>query len=317
MNCYGSRVLTSGLDLGQYQRNPLLLWMHRRCWEGGNTMPIGRVENLRLDGDRLIGTPVFDLDDPFAAQIASKWENDFLRMASAGIEIMATSTAPEDMLPGQTRATVTRSKLMEVSIVDIGANDDALRLNYGGKLLALAAGEPNEILPLVEAQKEEDNAGGSAPADDNPKTNNTMNEETLKLLGLDKDAGEQAVHEAVRQLKLSADRAQSLELAALTAAVDAAVADKRITEGKRDHFLQLGRKVGVEALRETLALMQPARKPTDVVRPGNEEVPGGGQPQTFAKLSEVPEGEVEKLKQDNPKEYARLYKAEYGMELPN
>ena len=43
LNSYGSRVLTSGLDITQYCRNPVLLWMHRR---GGDSMPIGRMENL-------------------------------------------------------------------------------------------------------------------------------------------------------------------------------------------------------------------------------------------------------------------------------
>ena len=122
LNCYGSRVLTSGIDLTQYQKNPVLLWMHRRSYNGKD-MPIGRMENLRIDGDRLIGTPVFDENDEFAKQIASKWENGFLRMASAGIEIVETSDAPEHLLQGQTRATITRCKLEEVSIVDIGGND--------------------------------------------------------------------------------------------------------------------------------------------------------------------------------------------------
>ena len=43
VNSYGSRVLTDGIDLSQYERNPVLLWMHRRSWEPG-AMPIGKVE---------------------------------------------------------------------------------------------------------------------------------------------------------------------------------------------------------------------------------------------------------------------------------
>ena len=49
VNSYGSRVLTEGIDLSQYEKNPVLLWMHRRSWEPG-AMPIGRVENLRAEG---------------------------------------------------------------------------------------------------------------------------------------------------------------------------------------------------------------------------------------------------------------------------
>ena len=105
LNCYGSRVLTSGIDLTQYRKNPLLLWMHRRSFER-DSMPIGRMENLRIDGDCLIGTPVFDQNDDFAKKIESKWENGFLRMASAGIAILEVSNAPEYLVQGQTRATL-------------------------------------------------------------------------------------------------------------------------------------------------------------------------------------------------------------------
>ena len=99
VNSYGSRVLTSGIDQSQYERNPVLLWMHRRSWEPG-AMPIGKVENLRIEDGRLIGTPVFDQNDDFAKQIESKWENGFLRMASAGLETVETTPDPALVLPG-------------------------------------------------------------------------------------------------------------------------------------------------------------------------------------------------------------------------
>jgi len=38
------------------------------------------------------------------------------------------------------------------------------------------------------------------------------------------------------------------------------------------------------------------------------------EPKTFAKLSEVPSELMEKLRNENPSEYMRLYKAEYGVE---
>lgn len=177
VNSYGCRVLTEGIDLRQYQRNPILLWMHRRSFNG-DSMPIGRIENLRIDGDRLIGTPVFDQKDEFAKKIESKWEDGFLRMASAGIEVVEVSNAPEYVQPGQTRATIIRCKLEEVSIVDIGANDEALQLSHGGKVLQLAAGEQSDIIPLLDTEEEEKTAEGTAPkAPDNNQITNQMNKE--------------------------------------------------------------------------------------------------------------------------------------------
>lgn len=305
LNSYGSRVLTAGGDLRQYERNPILLFMHNRPFDG-NHLPIGRMENLRTEGDRLIGTPVFDMNDEFAKKIADKWENGFLRMVSAGIEIIETSTEASVMLPGQRRPTITKWKLLEVSVVDIGSNDEALRLYDGeGNVLTLAAGADNPYLPLV-TEKE-------ATEDNQFINNKEMNKELLTMLGLPETATEESVLAAVRELKGKAEEAESLTLASITNMVDDAVATKKITADKREHFMNLGKVAGAESLRETLSLMKPMQKPTDVINEKSEKVEDK-QAATFAKLSEVPEGEVRKLLEEEPQEFARLYKAEYGVD---
>ncbi len=63
VNCYGTRVLTGGIDLEQYTKNPVLLYMHRRGIFGDNTLVLGSTVNIRIDGDRLIGEPDFDMED--------------------------------------------------------------------------------------------------------------------------------------------------------------------------------------------------------------------------------------------------------------
>lgn len=140
LNSYGARVLTEGIDLTQYQKNPVLLYMHRRGRK--EDMPIGIMENVRVEGDTLYGTPKFDDDTEDERNISKKWERGTLRMLSAGLDIMEWSEDPTLLVAGQTRPTVTKSKLIEVSVVDIGANDDALQvgLYHEGKLLTLAAG---------------------------------------------------------------------------------------------------------------------------------------------------------------------------------
>lgn len=317
LNCYGGRVLTSGIDLTQFLKNPILLWMHRRSFDR-DAMPIGRIDNLRIDGDRLIGTPVFDQNDEFAKKIESKWENGFLRMASAGIEIIETSDAPEYLLQGQTRRTITRCRLEEVSIVDIGGNNDALQLyDTSGKVLKLSAGEDNDVLPLLALNK------GSVPAGivtatangQTNKSTQTMNREFLQLLGLPDTATEQEAIGALRLLKDKADKAESLTLASITAVVDSAIAEKRITGDKKEHFVNIGKMAGIDALRETLSLMRPAQKPTEVIH--QTDTLRAAEPKIYAKLSDVPAEQMEKLRDEQPQEYARLYKAEYGTEIPN
>ena len=268
LNCYGGRVLTSGIDLTQFKKNPLLLWMHRRSFDR-DAMPIGRIDNLRTDGDRLIGTPVFDQNDEFAKKIESKWENGFLRMASAGIEIIETSDAPEHLLQGQTRRTITRCRLEEVSIVDIGGNDEALQLyDPSGKVLKLSAGEDNDVLPLLVLNRETAPAGTAPDGDANNQTNKStqnMNKEILQLLGLSETATEQEAVGSLRLLKEKADKAETLQLAGIMAVVDGAIAEKRITADKKDHFVNIGKAAGIDSLRMTLSLMQPVRKPSEVI----------------------------------------------------
>lgn len=314
VNSYGTRVLTAGIDLEQYQRNPVLLWMHRRNYQD-TAGPIGRIENLRREGDKLIGTPVFDQNDPFAKQVESKWENGFLRMASAGLEPLEVSDDPTLVLDGQTRATVTRSKLVEVSIVDIGSNDEALQLYEAGKLLTLAAGEEHPALPILKLNADPEHSEGEDNS--NQQINNQMNKEFLTLLGLPETATEEQALASLRLLKTKADQAETIQLAAVTSAVDTAIAEKRILAENRDHFIALGKSAGLENLTATLKLMQPQQKPTEVITLGKETAPGAGaQPKKYVKLSEVPEKELLTLRKDNPAKYAELFKAEYGVDCP-
>lgn len=306
VNCYGARVLTDGIDTSQFERNPVLLYMHQR-W-GRENMPIGRIENLRKEDGKLIGTPVFDMNDPDAKKIADKWDNDFLRMVSPSLEIVATSDEPEMLLVGQIRPTVTKSKLVEVSVVDIGGNDDALPLQFeqGGKALELASGQPCAALPLLQLEK-------PAPVgDDNTKTNNT-NKNTMKsillALGLAETATSEQAVEAITALKTKADNAEQVQLSAITSAVDSAIAANRITADKKDHFINLGNTAGLEALNATLELMRPAQKPSDVIDKGAEKP---GAEKTELAWRDLTPDTAEKLKAENPDQYAKLYKAEFG-----
>lgn len=300
LNSYGSRVLTEGLSTEQYEKNPVLLWMHRRCFDGA-TLPIGRIENLHREGDKLIGTPVFDEKDEFALQIKQKWENGFLKMASAGIEIVETSDDPLLLLAGQTRPTITKSKLVEVSIVDIGANDDALQLTHEGKMLRLAAGEDNEVLPLIQ---------NSEFTIQNTETNM---KQILLALGLSESATEAEALSAIATLQKGAKEAETLRLSAITSAVNTAIAENRITEANRDHFVQLGKAVGIESLQTTLALMHPAVKPTQVIENAQTvQLAGGMAGKSWDELDRS--GSLLTLKKENMAAFKQLYKEKFGVD---
>ena len=321
VNSYGTRVLTAGIDIEQYKRNPVLLWMHRRAWDG-QSMPIGKIDNLRVENGKLIGTPVFDQNDEFARKIESKWESGFLRMASAALELMEVNSDPALALAGQTRATVTRSKLVEVSIVDIGSNDEALQLcGADGNVLKLAAGEDAPALPLLKLNNSEptpeEEPGEGEKINNYQNRTTTMNKEQLTLLGLPEGASDAQATAALQLMKTRADSAETLQLAAVTQCVDQAIADKKILSAQRDHYIELGKAAGAQMLADTFKTMPAQQKPTDTLNLSHQSAPGaGGQPKTYAKLSEVPQSELLTLRKEQPAEYMRLYKEEFGVDCP-
>lgn len=291
VNTYGTRVLTEGLDISQYEKNPIVLYMHQRG------MPIGTMTDLRREDNKLIGTPEIDGDTDEEKVIASKWERGTLRMLSAGIEILEWSDDPQHLVQGQTRPTVTRSKLVEVSIVDIGANDDALqvRLYKGGKLLTLAAGEDNDLLPLLKPE-----------IDETPQKSINMNEEILMLLGLPTSATEEDAVNAIKTLKTANE---TLVLARITDAVEAAKDKRQITEEQMPKMIELGKKAGIDSLRDTLAMMTPALKPMDIINTRSSQAAA-----LTLSWDSLSDEEKIKLREENRVEYIRCFKAHYGME---
>lgn len=141
--------------------------------------------------------------------------------------------------------------------------------------------------------------------------------EIALLLGLPADASDEAIKAKINELKTAADERtklsrenDALKLSRIEAAVDGAIAEKKITADKKDHFMELGKKVGLESLEATFGAMTPQVKLSQVI--GHQ----GGAPadNTWKKLSDVPEDKILELRKTNPDEYKRLYKAEYGIE---
>ncbi len=300
LNSYGARVLTEGIDLTQYQKNPILLYMHRRGRK--EDMPIGIMENLRVDGDTLYGTPKFDDDTEDERNISKKWERGTLRMLSAGLDIMEWSEDPALLVAGQTRPTVTKSKLIEVSVVDIGANDDALQvgLYHEGKLLTLAAGEESDHLPLLKPATPEEKT-------EQPQNNNIEKnmEKILLKLGLAPNATEDDAVAAISKLQ---EEKATMTLARITDAVEAAIKEKRLTPDKKEKYIGLGKRLGLDSLNALLSDMTPAQKPLDLLRPAG----GGAAPAATLSWDKATPEQLADLRDNNRDEYVRLYREYFG-----
>lgn len=304
VNCYGTWVKTEGADISQYERNPVLLWMH---WRG---IIIGCIKDVRKEGDKITGEPYFDEVREESKLAKQQWEKGTLKMASAHFEVLETSDAAELIKPGQYRATAVRSKLIEVSMVDIGGNDNALplMLSFKGEELKLSVGEENDSLPLLNNNN-------------NQKNEEKMDYKTIALkLGLLETAGENEILSSIDLLlgyktanqQLQQEKEQ-LQLSAITQTVKEATAKHLILAEKETHFIELGKKVGIDSLKLTFESMTPIQKPLNLIN-----TTGGGSSMSldWKKLSDVPADKMEELRNSDKPTYMKLYKAEYGVDCP-
>lgn len=285
------------MDVAQYNRNPVLLYMHER----GNV--VGYVKDLKVENNEVTGELMFDCASELSQRCKKQFEFGSLRMVSAGLDILETSEDASVLVQGQTRPTITKSKLFEVSVADVGANDDALVLHKDGKRITLGR-DGDCPLPLLNINKQ--------------KTEEMENKTIALNLGLPETATEVEISAKIAELNAVKEQNASLlqekeklTLARINNLVEQAIADKRIELNNKDQFVELGKKIGAEELEKTLKAMHPAVKLSSVL--GHQ----GGAPtgeQKFTKLSEVPADQMATLRLENPEEYKRLYKAEYGIE---
>jgi uncharacterized small protein (DUF1192 family) len=243
VNESGFRIDTEGIDISQFKLNPIMLYMHNRAneWTNPELLPIGIWKNIRKEGGKLLADAEFDMQHKFAAEVARKVEIGHLKACSVGIRVLAISDDEADLQKGQTRSTITKSKLLEASIVDIPRNGNALKLAFedGADLTELggvAIEKMNNILPFIKS-----------------KLNMKI---VLSTLGLKEDATEVQALAAVTELKNSITQLQEektkLEAEMLAfkeqkatekcvALVEKAITEKKITLSDKDNWLKLAK----------------------------------------------------------------------------
>lgn len=124
VNVYGFRLMSNGYLMDEYKKNPIGYYMHKRD-EG----VVVKWEDLRFDGDKIVGKPVINMSHPRGQRTVDEIENGFLNAGSVGhIVALEFSDDPALMLPGQTGPTVTKWFNRETSLVDIPGNYSSVAL---------------------------------------------------------------------------------------------------------------------------------------------------------------------------------------------
>ena len=107
----GEQLATTGWELDNFLRNPLLLWGH-----DAHELPIGKVLNIRVDGNKLIFDAQFAIkENDFAEKVWNMVKGGFLNAFSVGF-------IPKERDGDR----FTRQELLEISLVNVPANAEAL-----------------------------------------------------------------------------------------------------------------------------------------------------------------------------------------------
>lgn len=312
LNSYGFWLKMDGADIEQFKRNPIMLWMHMRAWRGtrDEVLPIGTWDNIRIEDGKLLADAVIDTDDEFAASIALKVDKGIIRMASVGITVLETSSTPENLKPGQTRETVTKWRVREASLVDIGANDNAISLAFydtDGNPIELNAGKGDCPVNLVQS----------------PKPNYSM-KEISKLLNLSEGADESTVANEVQklldrnaeleqQLNQITEREMRLRAERSAKLIDEAIRDGRINADARQAWEKMF-KTNYEVAEETILALPKRQSVKDSLSQDKSKL------EKYATMSwdELDrKGKLRELKAGYPELYAQKFEEKFGSKPKN
>lgn len=313
---YGFRVLPEGVDLSQFERNPIMFYFHKDYM-----LPIGTWENIRRENGQILADAVLDYDDDDkeVQRIIGKIERGILKMASVGLRDAEWSDDDIYKLVKQARPTAIKSILREASIVPIGGNNNAFRL-YDSDDTVVDLSDEIKLADFIKPYKQEIQ----------------MNKELLTVLNLADNANDAAVIGAIVALKdsnrlqgeanvLLQTKIDALELADKTAKkteaetlVAKAVQDGRINDDAEKTTSKAWVKLfdnDHEGTKRILASL-PARQ--SVV--GQIDKAKGANSTELADLSAKSWDELDRsgklitLRDKYPDVFAEKYKAEFGKE---
>jgi len=273
INSYGFSVLTAGIDTAHFEKNPVMLYMHER--QNG---VVGRWENVRKDGGKLLADAVFDDSTELARQVKKQVEKGFLRSASIGIDNVEKAT-----LNGVD--TVVKCRLVEISIVDIPSNANAVKLyrKKGGFVYDLASyneGNTDLKTALISFLGLSENASDKEIlAAVKNAVNRTENNEEKSVNDAVKngyiDAKQKAVFLSMAKAAPAAfadyiRQARQTEQTEINALIEQAEKDTKILFYERSIYQEIGGKVGVMAFKRLLSTLKTHFSITDLIKKCNE-----------------------------------------------
>lgn len=302
-NSYGFRVINSGIDLERFKSNPVMLDSH---WGGSTSSVIGKWTNLRIEGSLLKADAQFDMEDETAKKIAGKVERGFLSGVSMGLGF--NRTFMEALADGT--FVLTKSELLEASIVSIPSNANAVKLYAEtGELIgekeiklsleSLTSNFQNPNMLKLNLQLGTLLALGLQNAEDGVAVSSAIEKlvSDHKALGVKLDEEKVARQNAENKLQAIVDEKA-------TALVDLSIQEGRITADKKEHFLKLA-KSDLEGTKEILsAIPVKASLAGATVIPATGEFANVKTDEDFQKLTEE---QQLAFKTNHPEAYNKMF----------
>jgi len=306
-NSYGFRILTAGISLKRFNKNPMMLNQH---WNATESV-LGKWTNIRVEKDLLLGEPVFDLEDADALKVSGKVEREFLNSCSMGITFNR-----EDLKIIGTELVMEKCELYECSIVAVPSNANSIRL-YTESGTLLKDDEVKQLCLEVHQPPNGELETQIEKLEFKPINMKKILLSVASLLALkfDKATPEvdvEKVEEAIlslsnknatleaKVLALEAEK-DSAQETAITEMVNLAITQGRIVATKKEDFVNLA-KANFELAKTTLESI-PAKKTlsNDVSNPaGSTEMTK----EAFQKLSHTAQLE---FKNTNADEYKKMF----------
>ena len=247
-NHHGFYVDHSTLDLSRFKGNPVLLYMHRR----GEVH--GFWKEIDFNGPQLLAVPEFDMDDPESARIGGKTERGFLNGASLYLNITDKTEFIQDQ---EGKVWMKHAEVWEASVVDIPSNKNSLTVKLfadgqevskeKAEAFLLSASKPGTIQNQIKIEKPMSKIILTAAAAQVlalaaisiGDTDESISDAFVKLgAELSKEKASHASEKTLRE-ELQA-KFKEQESAQLTALVDQAIVDGRITADQKADFVALG-----------------------------------------------------------------------------
>jgi HK97 family phage prohead protease len=305
LNSYGFWVVTSGIALERFKKNPVVTLNHD-SW----SMSVGKINDIRIEYGQLVGEVEFDEMDEKGKELKRKYEKGYMNGFSIGIRPLTWSEDTEYIKEGQTRATAVKSELMEIAAATVPSNSNAVRLyDENGTIVNLSANSLGTIIPEI-------------------KKENKMKEIALSL-GLSADATTEQINAKIAELTAVKETvnpeakiivAVGDDKVALTAMFIALGESKGVivadNKAEFEKLFALDSKLAIKMIDVVASkLNAPVEtKQTDVTLSALLAKIGKGDGATTKETTweTLSDEEKVKLREEKPTEYKKLYAAYYG-----